>query len=819
MSDLCRAVRDRLADGELDAAATEHLRTCADCEALSRALSDLDLAAAALPAPAPADALVARTLAHIEADMAAQHASSAAPASRELGLGGVLHATLAAVLSGLHWLLGGVAAGARGLLSTLRGSTGGPRWSVIAPLAAVSLLALMVGTSSLFVLRSAGPAHDQSVAVEGARVTTDGVPATGADQPDIDGLRHQGGDYWDGDDDGRDRDRNALLVPEDTEREVVIDGTGFSAGQHTIALATSGNSETPDQRRQRAFETTLDWEQTGEQGQGGGSRDETTRRLVNEPIEGEQGIVVDDRAGNDRHAAGRFLADRSRLTGLAFQEPKGYWANTYLPGDPAVRLLHRRLLASSSTVIGATGLSGLALAELASRSRQPLDAPSDGALALYVHADRAAVEGPSRAVLQVGIKGAVHHGGRRPAMRVAMVLDLSQGPDEPTRQRARALIEALGRARDTGDRFSLFVAGPRGGGVLEDAELRHGAIAVTLERLFSGTAEQPGEPMAVPEAVRAALGALGSGDGERIGLSTPLVLLVTPGIATADGAELEHLAHLGALAGITTSVVGLGPGAQTEALEPIALAGQGRRTVLSTPDEATALVRDEVQAVSRAVARSLRLHIRLAPGVRLVDVLGSHRLDAEQAARVRRAEQATDLELANRLGITLDRGDDEDGIQIVIPVFYAEDDHVILLDLVVPGPGPVADVRVRYKDLLRLRNGSADGSLALRRGRESAGPLELNVLENVVAHEVARGLSDTSRRLERGDLAAAAARIEEVRALLGGVRQEIPELARNAEIGADLELASRYAAALSRAAGADTTTLVDSLRYAARRRR
>ena len=50
-----------------------------------------------------------------------------------------------------------------------------------------------------------------------------------------------------------------------------------------------------------------------------------------------------------------------------------------------------------------------------------------------------------------------------------------------------------------------------------------------------------------------------------------------------------------------------------------------------------------------------------------------------------------DDELAEqvKIGIETDRGLDEEGIQVVIPSYYADDAHVVLLDVVVPGPGPV----------------------------------------------------------------------------------------------------------------------------------
>ena len=103
--------------------------------------------------------------------------------------------------------------------------------------------------------------------------------------------------------------------------------------------------------------------------------------------------------------------------------------------------------------------------------------------------------------------------------------------------------------------------------------------------------------------------------------------------------------------------------------------------------------------------------IRLAPGVQLVDVIGSQRLDEGRAQEVRDAEQSIDQRLSRNLGIETDRGLDEEGIQMVIPSFYADDAHVVLLDVVAPGPGPVADVTVRYKDLVHMKNGVARAHL------------------------------------------------------------------------------------------------------------
>ncbi|MCZ7679900.1 MAG: hypothetical protein M5U28_14530 [Sandaracinaceae bacterium] len=232
--------------------------------------------------------------------------------------------------------------------------------------------------------------------------------------------------------------------------------------------------------------------------------------------------------------------------------------------------------------------------------------------------------------------------------------------------------------------------------------------------------------------------------------------------------------------------------------------------MLGSIDEADALVESEVEAVSRVVARAVRLRVRLAPGVSLVDVIGSRRLDALETQRVREAERAVDRELARRLGITSDRDDEEDGVQIVVPAFYAGDRHAVLLDLVVPGPGPVADVSLRWKDLVRVGNGSASERLTLASGARPRGPRERQVLGQLVAHELATALREAAASLDRGDAEGARARLEAARALTLGMRPHV----RSDRVDEDLGLVAAYQAAL----GAATPSLADSLRYASRRR-
>jgi hypothetical protein len=277
------------------------------------------------------------------------------------------------------------------------------------------------------------------------------------------------------------------------------------------------------------------------------------------------------------------------------------------------------------------------------------------------------------------------------------------------------------------------------------------------------------------------------------------------------------LAHSSAVAGMPVSVVTLA-GVDGSDLDAIALAGQGRLRALATPADATGLVDRELHSASRTVARAVRLRIQLAPGVQLVDVVGSYRLDDLDAQRVREAEQSIDARLSRTWGIDADRGDDEDGIQIVIPGIAAGENHVVLLDVVVPGPGPVADVQVRYKDLVQMGNGVARASLSLSGNnatQQAQGPLERNVLKNLLAIEVATAARRSARALANGDAATAHAELTSALNLVASLRGSVSAWESDAELRADEQRLTRF---LNELSAGTNELLVAELEYAGYRK-
>ena len=525
-------------------------------------------------------------------------------------------------------------------------------------------------------------------------------------------------------------------------------------------------------------------------------------------------------ATGPRKAARRFLAEGERLTGLDFQSGSGYWANTYLPGDPAIRLLEARLQRWDRSALQPS-LGDPRLEAAVRQNWQPFDVPENSGLAAYLHADKRAVSGPSRLRIQVGLQASLKRSGLRPDMNVGVVLDLRRPVDDATGAKLRALVTALARARQPGDRFSITVAGHPGGLLVAPEDFRYGPVRVAMQSLFTATSGTRAPAMDLAAAVHAASRSVRQGDDPSAPLGASLVLLVSTAPFSGQRQSLERMAHENAVAGIGMSVVAVGGGADLAAIDRLALLGQGHRRLLATSEDAVKLVDRELHAASRAVARAVRLRIRLAPGVELIEVLGSKNLSDQAAQRVRDAERSIDRRMARNIGIRADRGEDEEGIQIVIPSFFAGDSHALLLDVVVPGPGPVADVSVRYKDLVYRRNGVAQARLTMEDGVRDAGPLERNVLKNQLTYALAASAATAGKQLAAGDRAAAVRTLTAARELIAGMRQEIPGWENDHELRGDETLLAQYLTVLGPGlAGASQQQhhLADSLRYLAFRR-
>jgi len=491
--------------------------------------------------------------------------------------------------------------------------------------------------------------------------------------------------------------------------------------------------------------------------------------------------AAQDDANRDR------IADK-RVEALAFIPARGYFANTYIPGD------RERVRLDLTKVQGKVGGESTPLE--VTPVAQPFDRPVGQALSLQLAADRTAIEGRTRLTLQVGLAGAAPVKARRAPLDVALIVDVASVADEAERQALWSLADALVAERQEGDAFAVVVPRAAGPEVLSGQALTPDAVARSLAAAAEERRALDADVLAAAyTAVRAARRAVAEAPrtkGYELGASA--VVLASAGPIGPDVAQaIARRAHAEALDDVQLSLVGAGARVDRDALGELAQRGQGRRWIAATAADARRVVGDELASAGRTVARALRLRIRLAPGVQLVEVLGSHPLTNVDTTRTREAERAIDQRLERDTGIRADRGEDEDGIQIVIPAFMAGDDHTILLDVVAPGPGPVLDVHARWKDLVRMDNVEAHASLTLPSGADQASPLALNVVENRAAMLASQALLDVARLVAAGDPQAAQPRLSNVRA-------ELDHLARRAPAARDeVRLVDRYQTLLQQA--------------------
>lgn len=872
----CQLTRDRLLDGDVEAPAHDHLRTCEHCRAFAAELSQMDAEFAALARVDAPDALVDQTLARIHAEAGVQRAASAqaifvmpesapvtAPASasepqpsvREegapLGLGALLLAALSMLMTAVLALLFlplTVLSWLRDLV-TKPAAPAAPAPPTFAferlPLRTLGWALPLIGTSSLCLVGglawmtlgqtvhsrmseadegTMGWSGDEEFAYEAQAAAPSAPPAP----PPIAAVPASGQSA-----NGTDpMAALAALMGDDTNPggfgSLGLRGTGRGGGgtgEGTIGIRADQPEDEPEETesvsrhartRPRARIDTSTVHRAPVRISSRASRDESSEPDVTESAAASP--VMDGRlrgqletmgytggGGFDdgeldqanAHTASTWQ-DAQRTTGLTFAAHDGWWENTYVPGDSTIRMLQARVAAAGGTY--------LSLAQQAAPTLPAVAAPTERAIAVGVHADRAAIEGPTRVRVEVALRGIQQAAGRRGALRIALVVDTERPLNADTQARVRSLVSSLANSVGGRDRVMLVGAGEHGGTLVPLGAMRAGAMEVALRHLFAGGGRT--SPTTLVQAVDAAIEGVTSDDG------AGLVLLLSN-----DGAHDQALnasLRRGALAGVVTSAVGLSPMAGSSNLDDIALAGQGRRSLVLSDADATRVIRAELTATARLIARALRLRVRLAPGVELVDVIGSHPLNTEESRQTRATETAIDQQLSRRLGIASDRDDDQDGIRILLPSFYAGDSHTVVLDLLVTRAGPIVDVDVQFKDLVRLGNGNVSAALTLPSGTAARGVREQRVVASYIAQRVALALRAASDSAARGDWSTASSHIWQAHGLIQAARAEIPALATSPSLQADETLLTQTLTALS--GNLPPSNVADSLRYASHRR-
>ncbi len=412
-----------------------------------------------------------------------------------------------------------------------------------------------------------------------------------------------------------------------------------------------------------------------------------------------------------------------------------YFENTYLGGNAAYTERLRRLddaLPRRQQPYRAAALP-----------RQPFDAPDDAGLALTATLDRAYVDQPQRVFLQVGLQGSKRFGWRRPPLDIALVVDGSARDGETLVEAITALSRRLGPQ----DRLGVVLAGPRPEVIGELSPLRDRLVlARAIEALGPPPPTRPGALAGAMDRAGEML-QTAAGDSARIP-GTQTVLVLTRHSDTADIDRARGAAHRLTVQGAVTSVVQLGGSHQ--GWWQVANAGHGNYHRVGA-DALAEAVDEELGSIAKVIARLLRINVKLADGVEAIRIVGSRVLGQQEVKEVKAREEATDRNLSKTMGVKADRGDDDDGIQTVIPYFYGGDSHVILLELWVTRPGPVAEVTLKYKDMVALTNATARVAAAVDRVPRDPTPAERRVAANVRGFQVAEGLAAAAAHAESGN--------------------------------------------------------------------
>ena len=466
----------------------------------------------------------------------------------------------------------------------------------------------------------------------------------------------------------------------------------------------------------------------------------------------------------------------------AFLPHTCYFENTYLGGNAAYLERLRRL---------DEALSGGPHRQ-AHADPQAFDPPERNGMALTASIDTRWLDKPGRVFLQVGLRGSDRFGWRRPPLELVLVVDspaLDSGLG-PLVEVLSALLHGLGPQ----DRLALHVAGT--GEVVPLSRIR--SLQTSLPAHLLALRAEPTGPDALAEALALAGRTLREASEHRTTLpGTQTVLVLTSGDEAARVNAATVRAHALTVQGVVTSVIEVGT--QSGAWWSVANAGYGSYHRVQ-PGQAGAAIDAELESLSRVVARLLRVNIRLAPGVEAVRVLGSRVLDAAAVRQVKAREVAADKNLSLTIGIAADRGDDDDGIQTVIPYFLGGESHVILVELWVEKPGKVADVTLRYKDMVTLGNATASASAELRNVPRPATGEQAALWSTLRGFRVAEALAEAAGQLASGDSGSALARLQ---------------LAGQDASDADRRLLTDFQRLVASGSGQD---LQDALRLAAERR-
>ena len=478
-------------------------------------------------------------------------------------------------------------------------------------------------------------------------------------------------------------------------------------------------------------------------------------------------------------------------------DPNARYATTYRPGGAALAafdaaVARGQIPGSYKDLVGAFG----------ARYAPPLAEPTEGALAVAVDTQRAAV-GPGGGPLNLRVSLASSTAmPTRAQLSVHLALDTSGSMSGQAIEDARKAAEAVVVKLAHDDDFSMVTFSDSAHVLVADGPVgpRRAEIIARIERVQAdgGTNISSGLDAAYAEAhdARIAEGAV------------RIVMLLSDGHANGGDTSPDDLATRASRAfqdGIQTSSFGLGPEFDAALMSRIADRGAGGYYYLADTSQIGPALAHEIDARLQPVATAVEVRVRLRPHVAATKVFGSRELSTLEASAVR-AQEVTVDQREQRNGIRGDRRSDaQGGMRFFIPAFARADRHSTMVTLLLPpgtGERSIASVEIRYKDRLLRKNVTKEIAVKMRwagSDAESAQTEEPSVERMAQAFAAGETILAAAERVDAGDRAAASRLIEE-RAL---VLRRAAEALHEPLLAEDGARVARLGAAIGREGGID----------------
>jgi Ca-activated chloride channel family protein len=445
-------------------------------------------------------------------------------------------------------------------------------------------------------------------------------------------------------------------------------------------------------------------------------------------------------------------------------DPNARYATTYRPGGAALAAFD----AAVSRGQIPTSYKNL-VGDFGARYAPALDAPKEGALAIAVGTERAAV-GPGGGPLNLLVSLASSEATPpRAPLSVHIVLDVSGSMSGPAIEDAKQAAEAAVAKLEPRDDFSMVTFSSDAQVLVADGPIgpRRAQVLARIHAVEAGggTNISSGLDLGYAEARVPGAGA----DAVRI------VMLLSDGHANAGDTDPQSLAERAARAfqdGVQTSAFGLGPDYDAALMSGIADRGAGGYYYLADSSQIEPALAREIDARLRPVATAVEVRVRLRPDVSATRVYGSRELSALEADAVRAQEVAVDQH-EQRHGIAADRQTDAaGGMRFFIPAFARADRHATMITLDLPpgtGQRRIASVEVRYKDRVLDKNVTTELPVDERwaaTDAESAGTTNPSVERVEQAFAAGEAILQAADLVDHADRAGARTLLDERAAVL-----------------------------------------------------